>query len=136
MLRSQRKKMHFERVDPIFILEFLKEFCNACDTISIHEKAAIWLISYFMKNRALSSLKARLSSKKIHATGLEDEWLLSCVKNVNYLVTTYANDDIIAHAVKESEFYMKAPRVVAAFYAKRLYTEAVCSEIVYEVVRV
>lgn len=74
---------------PVILLEFTDNH------------VATWLVSYFMKKPALSSLHARVSPMKICLTELHDERLSSYVKVVNFLLITFATDDIIARAIKE-----------------------------------
>lgn len=73
-LRSQlnKKETDFDDTDQISILAFLKNICDTCDSFGTHEGAAMGLISYIMKKPASPSLEARLSPKKVCATGLHD----------------------------------------------------------------
>lgn len=59
-LRPQLKETNFDEMDPSSILVFLKKFCDACGSVSMHEGAATGLVSYFMKKPASPSLEARL----------------------------------------------------------------------------
>lgn len=63
-VRSQLKKTDFDEMDSISILAFLKEFCDACDSIGINERVSMRLVSRYMKRPASSSLEAHLSQKK------------------------------------------------------------------------
>lgn len=85
-----------------------------------------------MKTPAPSSSSTCLSSIKATSTGLHDERLHSYVKVVNFLLATYANDDVIAQAVKELESYHQGPGVLASDYSKDLYSSALRCVIVYE----
>lgn len=69
---------------------------------------------------------------KICATELHDERLSSYIKIVNFLLSTFVTDDIIAREIKKSESYKQNPGVSASLYAKRLYTKALGCGIVYE----
>lgn len=90
------------------------------------------IFSYFMKKPASLSLVGRLSPKKIPTTGLHGERLSSYVEIVNYLLCTYATDDIMAWAIMKMKFSMQAPEVSVKLYAKRLYPKALRYGIVYE----
>lgn len=57
-LRSQLKRVDFDNIDPISSLAFLKEFRDAFNSTTMHERAAMWMTSYFMKQPASSSLQA------------------------------------------------------------------------------
>lgn len=83
-LQSQLNKTDFDKMDPISNLTFLREFCDVCDSIGIHEKVATWLVSHFTTKPASSSFRARLSPEKIYATGLHNERLSTYVKVFNY----------------------------------------------------
>lgn len=61
----------------------------------------MWLYPHFMKKPASSSLSARLSSRKTNSLGLHDARLVSYVEVVNFILATYATDDVIAKAVKQ-----------------------------------
>lgn len=117
-------------MSPISILVFLKEFRNAYESVVIHEGVARWLVSYFMKMSALSSLETRLSPRKIRASGLHDEKLSTYVEVVTHFLGTYATNNIIAQTMKELEFYKQTPGVSAALYAMNLYTNALRCRIV------
>lgn len=119
-LRSQLKKTDFDEMAPISILAFTKEFSNACDSINICEGVATWFVSYIMMKPASSSLEAQLSPKKICAKGLHDERVPSYVEVVNYLLSAFETDYIIALEIKEIESYMQAQRVSAVLNAKKL----------------
>lgn len=81
------------------------------------------LISYFKKKPAASSLKARLSPKKICATGLHDERPSSDIELVNYLLTTNATSDIIAHAIKKLEPYKRGLEIYAVVRKDAVHQE-------------
>lgn len=71
--------------------------------------------------------------KKVCATVLKDEKLLSYVEDLNYLLRTYATKDIIAHPIKKLDSYRHEPgETSAVLYAKRLYTMALRCGIVYK----
>lgn len=135
-LRSQLKETEFDESDPISVLAFLKEFRDACDSIGVHEGVAMWLFPHFMKKPASSSLSARLSSRKSKSSGLHDERLSSYVEVVNFMLATYATDDVIARAVKTLENYKQLPGMAPTDFAKRLYTKALRCGMVYEEKRV
>lgn len=75
-----------------------------------------------MKKPGPSSLEARLSRKKRRVTGLHDVRLSWYVKVIDYLLGTYATDDIIAGATKELESCKLGPVVLTPQDAKQLYT--------------
>lgn len=46
---------------PVSVIRFLSRFKKVCDKNSMHEGAAMWLVSQFMKQRAVTELTERLS---------------------------------------------------------------------------
>lgn len=86
-LRLQTKKPNFDEMDPISILTFFKDSCDVCYKFGARIEVALLWDSYVIKKLASSSLKARLSHKKICAIGLHDERLSSCAKAVKYVLT-------------------------------------------------
>lgn len=87
-------KMDCEEMDSISMLAFLNKFLDAFGNNEIHEIAARWLILYIMKNLAALSLEAWLLQKMIRTARLLNERLSSYVKIVNYLLSTYAIQEI------------------------------------------
>lgn len=134
--RSLLSETDFDDIGPISILLFLKNFCDACGSIGIYEGASMWLIFYSMKKPTSSSLEVLLSPKETCTPSLHGERLPSYVEVVNCLLTAYATDDIITHAIKKLKSYKQALGVSAALYSKRLYTKALRCVISYEERRV
>lgn len=92
----------------------------------------MWPYPHFMKKPKSSSLSARLSSKKSKSYGLQDERVSSYVEDFNILLATYATNDAIARVVKRSETYKQLPGTAPTDVAKKLYTKALRSGMVYE----
>lgn len=124
--------MYFPDIDRISILAILEKFRNVCDSNDTQEKKALWPILYILKRLASSSLEVRSYLNKIRETGLHNKRILSYVEVVNYFITTFATDDIIAHTIKGLEFYNSCPEVSTALFARNLYIKAIVCWIVHE----
>lgn len=64
MLRSQLKKRDFDKIDPISEIILLKEFCDACNSIGIHEEVALRLFSDFIRKSVSFYLKTDFHNRK------------------------------------------------------------------------
>lgn len=69
----------------------------ACDALGIHGGSVMWLFNPFMRETAKSTQNMRISSPKPNAE-LKKGPLTSYSVIVNYLLLTYASDDLIANA--------------------------------------
>lgn len=119
-------------MDPLSILAVLEELRNGCDTIGIHKGVALLLVSYFLKKPAFLSLDARLLPLKILATELHNRRLFLDVKVVNYVLTIYITDDIIAWASKKLVTYLQSPGIFSTLYDEKQYAKAIRFDIVNE----
>lgn len=89
----------FNPSDPISILDFIQTFKRACDNLSIHEGAAVFLTSHFMQGSAKQDLLHHLEGASNDE--IDDDNTSGCAlccydEVVNHLLQTYANDDIIS----------------------------------------
>lgn len=94
------------------------------------------MISYFKRKPVTSSLEARLSTSKIHAMKLHDEWLSRYVEVVSSSLTTHAIENIIIHAVNGPDPFKHALGLSVTLYAKRVYTKALLCVVNYDKKRV
>lgn len=100
-LRSQLNEPDFNKMDPISILDFLKQIRDPCDSIAIHKGAALWVFSFFKKKPASSSLEAWLSPKKTSCNGTaQREVFFPNVDVFSYPLNTYATDNILPRRIK------------------------------------
>ena len=95
------KTVMFDSSDAISILSFLEQFKRTCDSCSVNEGSAMWIIPHFMKKPAGTALmnRVRFPDKVL---GNETEGILqSHPAVINHLLSEYASDQIIAEAVAE-----------------------------------
>lgn len=90
------------------------------------------LSSHIMKNLASPSLSSRPFTRKSNSSDLQDERSSSFFEAVNFLLTTYATDEVIARAVQCLEGYQQAPGMAPTESAEKLYTRALRRGMVYE----
>ena len=97
MMEVQLRSHFFDATDPISILAFLPQFKTACDTNGVHEGAETWLFQFFIKSPAKAALVARIRApnKAKAKHGRKDGILTSYVQVVNYLLRSYATDEVI-----------------------------------------
>lgn len=85
-------------LEPPPVASFLYAFMLACDTYGIHERTAMWLFDFFIKGSSGAALHVRLclALRSSSDTHREKEEMLSVYPSmVNYLLLTYAKDDVV-----------------------------------------
>lgn len=97
-VESRKKKLSvqmeshlFNNCDPIYIFDILQTFKRACNTLSIHKGAAIFLFYHFMKRSAKQDLLHRIKGGSNDGTDddeLSDGALRCYDEVVNYLPLT------------------------------------------------
>lgn len=117
-LKVQMEFKRFKPSDPISILGYLHAFKAACDALGIHEGAAMWLLKAYMEEPARSSLSMRLSHPKTGKAGKGK--LTSYSSAVNYLLQTYASDDVIAEAEADLRHFTQTRNITPQEYAVAL----------------
>ena len=123
-LEVQMKTNTFDSRDPVSVLSFLSVFRSACDSNGISEGAAMWLFHYFMKKTPAAALSSRLALEPARFARSPDdahERLGSYVEVVNYLLATYATDDVIAETVGDILSIRQGKGTTAADFAQTLY---------------
>ena len=133
----QLKSMNFDGSRPIAILNFLAEFRRSCDTNRVHEGAAFHLFSNFIRGTAIEDLRHNLTGpghNEISGDGSDVEGdveaapsvlgrLTSYCEVVQYLLFTYATDDVIAEAHSDLQSFKQAPNVNPVAYSNQLLTK-------------
>lgn len=131
-LQVQMKTNIFDSFDPISIISFLSAFKLACDTNGVHEGAAMWLLHFFMKKPAAAALNSRISlPSKSHRRHKEGTLTTYC-EVVNYLLETYATDDVIAETDAEILRFTQPPTKSPTEYAEALWNKALRCDRVYD----
>lgn len=83
-----------DRSDLVSILGFLFAFQMACETNRIHILAEMWLFHLFMKKPGRAPLNSRICLTS-SSPARQEEKLTPYCKLANYLLATYAADDVI-----------------------------------------
>jgi len=124
----------FHPTDPVAILSYLANFKTACDALGIHEGAAMWLIKAFMREPARSTLMMRLSTPETAGESKEGK-LTTYSDVVNYLLHTYASDDVIAETEAGLRQFVQTPKMTEQDYATQLTLKVLRCGAVYSEAR-
>ena len=122
-LTSTMKSRTFDQSEPVSILLFLEQFQSACNDARINEGTAMWLLPHFMKKPADVSLNSRLRLYDKDHTAVEGI-LTTYPAVINYLLSEYAADEVIAEAVSDINNLKQKDKQTAAAYADALLTRA------------
>jgi len=128
----QMKSQIFDPVDPITILSFLPAFKTACDSNGIHEGAAMWLFQYFVKKTTKAAIVARTTAGSTGDGKTPGSHLTNYPAVVQFLLKTYATDEVIAEADAEINRYRQPDRMSPPDYAHNLWTKALRCGTVYD----
>lgn len=101
-VNSQMKAYSLDPSDPISIIGFLSTFLLACDTNSLHESAAMWILPFFVKNALATIVNSRMSAAdsinlvvaSVNSTEqlIQKNLLRSHSELVNCLLKKFSND--------------------------------------------
>lgn len=89
----QMKTRIFNGQDSFFVITFLTEFRQACDSLQIPESPAVELCSGFMSSTVLIAIKARLTPSPNHANRHENA-TTTYTAVVNHLLRRSASEDV------------------------------------------
>ena len=112
----------FDGSDPITIIPFLEAFRDSCNVNGVHEGAALWLVGYFLRGSAKSKVTARTTSN--NAKKKIGNRLLTYCQAIDFLLRTYATDDIIARAVDDLKSYKQDSTTSEMAYLEKLWARA------------
>lgn len=127
----QMKSCVFKRSDPISVLIFLEKFKSACITNSIHEGASKWMFPYFFNKPAKAALSYRKTTQNLGQTHFEDKLTTYC-QVVNYMLKTYAADDIGAKREADINRFKQAAGMSVVRFSKLLCKKAPRCRQIYE----
>lgn len=119
----QKKTSPFDLFDPISIIAFLSAFKPACDTNGMHKGADMWLLHFFMKKQAAAALKLRIALLPRSCRRRKEGALTTYWEVVNYLLDTYATDDVVAKTHARMGHYTQLQKKTPAEYADLLRTK-------------
>ena len=98
-LEVQMKTHTFGGQDPIAMLEFLARFKMACDHNGVSEGAAVWCFQFYLTGQVHALLQSRLHGKTMAFDSEQRVLPETYAEVVNFLLRTYATDDVISEAV-------------------------------------
>ena len=99
-MATEMEDHKFDGNDKIRVLSFLVAFRSACDTMGIHEGAAVYLITSFMSGNPQQDLKSRLELRSGPFRGSRSRLtkLSTYCQVINYLLGAYADNQIISRS--------------------------------------
>ena len=114
-------RVTFTGSDPIAIQGFLTQFRNACNHNGVSEGKAVWLFQHHLAGRALNLIHSRMPGTSIMVDdGGHKEALSTFCKVVNYLLRTFANNEVIATAYADLTSYVQATGMTETDYGDKL----------------
>lgn len=90
----------------------------------------MWLFQYFMKDPAKAAVAHRLCAKEDQNSQKEGKLTIYC-QVVNYLLATYAIEDMIAEAEAEIMSFKQPEYVSVVRYLEVLWEKALRCDLVY-----
>ena len=93
------KSHTFSDQDPIAVLGILARLKMACDHNGITEGAAVWCFQFYLTGQAQRLLQSRLNGNTMAVDVERRELLRTYPQVVNFLLRTYATDEVISEAV-------------------------------------
>ena len=132
----QMKTSTFSGHDPIAVLNFLNKFKAACDINRIPESLAVWCFQFFVTGRAHSLVMNRLTVQSIAVDVQQQDTLTSYREVVNFLLRTYATDEIIAESHQEVIAYQQSTNTTETDYGEKPWDKELRCGSVYSEKRV
>ena len=123
-LITPMKDRTFSGDDPITVLGFLAHYKDACNLNDISEPVAYWMIQNFLEGRALALVQTRMSGLTMSVDSDRGEMLTTYPEVVNFLLQTYATDDVIAEAVTDVENLKQSTAMTEQEYSDELWKRA------------
>ena len=123
-LITQMKDRGFDGDDPITVLRFLAEYKSACDTHSVCEVVAFWAVQNYLSGQALSLVQNRMAGQTMSVDADREEMLTSYPELVNFMLETYATDDVIAEAVEDVESMRQSTGMTEQEFSNELWKRA------------
>ena len=114
------KSHPFSGDDLISVLGFLERFRGACDQSGVSEGAAMWCLQFYLTGPARSILQSRLGMISMAVDADHSEMRKSSKEAMNYLLCTYATDEVIVEAYTETVSYRQSSGTTESDYSQRL----------------
>lgn len=115
--------------DAVTILSFLLIFIRTCEANGVHERGAIWILNYFMKEPTETALNSRMTHKAKNAR--TDGKLTSYCATARHLLKTYATDYVIDAAENDLVKCLQPDRMTEEDYAAEVSMKALPCGYVY-----
>ena len=106
------------------MLGFLARFKMACDHNGVSEGAAIWCFQFYLTGQAHALLQSRLHGNTMAVDAEQRELLETYAEVVNFLLRTYATDEVISEAVGDVTSSRQSSNMTEEVYSNQLRDKA------------
>ena len=110
--------------DPIAVLGFLVRFKMACDHNGVSEGAAVWCFQFYLTVQAHALLQSRLHGNTMAVDAEQRELLETYAEVVNFLLRTYATDEVLSEAVDDVTSFRQSSNMTEEVYSNQLWGKA------------
>ena len=97
----------------------------------MHEGAALWCFQFFMTGTALAKVQTRIVGEFGVSDARRDEVLSSYPEVFNYLLRTYATNEVITEAYAEVTNFLQSSGMSETEYGDPFWRKALCCENVF-----
>ena len=123
-LDVQMRSHTFSGQDPIAVLGFLARLKMACDHNGITEGAAVWCFQFYLTGQAHALLQSHLHGNTMAVDVERRELLRAYPQVVNFLLRTYATDEVISEAVGDVTSFRQSSNMTEEVYSNHLWDMA------------
>ena len=118
------KSLIFSGQALIAVLGFLESVNIACDHNGITKGATLWCFQFYLTGQAHALLQSRINLN-IMAVDLEQsEMLRTCPEVVNFLLRTYAADEVIYEAVGDLTSFCQSFNMTEEVYNNQIWDKS------------
>ena len=110
----------FSGQDPIAVLGFLARFKMACNHNGINDGAAAWCFQSYLIGQAHAVLESHLNGNTMAVDMERSELLRTYLQVVNFLLCTYATDEVISEAVGDVTSFRPISNITEEVPIRRL----------------
>ena len=123
-LEVQMKTHTFGGQDAIAVLGFLARFKMACDHNGFSEGAAVWCFQFYLTGQAHALLQSRQHRNTMAVVAEQRQLLETYAEVVNFLLRTYATDEVISEAVGDVTSFRQSSNMTEEVYSNQLWDKA------------
>ena len=123
-LEVQMKTHTFGGQDPIAVLGFLARFKMACGHNEVSDGAAVWCFQFYLTGQAHDFLQSRLHGNIVAVDAERREPLETYAEVVNFLLRTYATDEVISEAVGDVPSFRQSSNMTEEVHSNHLWDNA------------